>query len=153
MALPSWPLPAGAVQPTDRIHAGTTGLWRPIVVGILAVLIVAAYAVHVAVIPLEVLASWTRPATLYVASEPDGASVKVDGVALPDPAPTKTAVKRDRIDHLIEVSAPGYRPVREMVRYDREVVLSFVLRMQKETAAILPTEDGAPAAVSAAASR
>jgi serine/threonine protein kinase len=154
MSLPSWPLPGSTTaQPTDRIHARTTGLWRPIVVGILAVLIVAAYAVHVAVIPLEVLASWTRPATLYVASEPDGAVVKVDGVALPDPAPTKTAIKRDRFDHVIEVSAPGYRPVREIVRYDREVVLSFVLRMQKqETAAILPNEDGA-AAGSAAASR
>ena len=48
-----------------------------------------------------------------------------------EPAPTKTEVVRDRRDHVLELEYPGHRPTREVVRYDRSVVLSFVLRLQR----------------------
>ena len=110
-------------------------MWRPIVVAVSAVVLIAAAAVHVAVIPLEVLFTWSRPAALYVASEPEGAAVKVDGVAVADPAPARIPVRRDRSDHVIEVMHPGFRPERETVRYDKTVALSFVIRLQPDPAA------------------
>jgi serine/threonine-protein kinase len=112
-----------------------TGMWRLVVVAVAAGLILVAGAVHLTVIPLEVLFTWNTPVPLYVASDPEGAAVKVDGVPLADPAPTKTEVRRDRREHVLELAYPGHRPTREIVRYDRSVVLSFVLRLQKNDGA------------------
>jgi hypothetical protein len=110
-------------------------LWRPVVVAVAAALLVAAFVVHAAVIPLEVLFTWGRPVALYVATEPEGAAVTVDGLPLGEPAPTKIEVRRDRADHVVEASLPGHRPAREVVRYDRSWVLSFVLRLQPDPTA------------------
>jgi hypothetical protein len=120
---------------TARVQTAAAGAWRPVVVAVAAVLIFAASAIHLLVLPLDVLFTWNRPAGLFIASEPEGASIKVDGVALADPAPTRISVRRDRLEHTIEVASPGYRAAREIVRYDQSVVLSFVLRLQKAAAA------------------
>jgi hypothetical protein len=119
---------------TQRVLVGPTGVWRPVVVAIAAVLIVAAFAVHLAVIPLEVLFTWQSPADVFVTSEPEGALVKLDGVPLADRAPLRASVHRDRVDHVLELSYPGYRTSTEIVRYDRSVVLSLVIRLQAEPA-------------------
>jgi hypothetical protein len=108
------------------------GIWRSVAVGVAAVLVLGALIVHVGVIPLEVLASWKKPAQLYVASEPEGGVAKLDGVRLIDPTPTKIPVQRDRQDHVIEIEYPGYRAVREAVRFDRSVALSFMFTLEKE---------------------
>jgi hypothetical protein len=89
-----------------------------------------------------VLFTWNSPVPLYVASDPEGAAVKVDGIPLADPAPTKTEVRRDRREHVLELAYPGHRPTREIVRYDRSVVLSFVLRLQKDDGAAAETPAG-----------
>ncbi len=135
---PAAPRLSGARLPVFPI-----GLWRSVAVGVAAVLVVGALIVHVAVIPLEVLVSWKKPAQLYVASEPEGGVAKLDGVRLLDPTPTKIPVARDRQDHLIEIEYPGYRSVRESVRFDRSVALSFMFSLEKEGGAeIAPV--GAP---------
>jgi len=117
---------------TARLHVTRTGAWRPVVVAVAAVLILVAFAVHLAVVPLEVLFTWQSPADVFVTSEPEGALVKLDGVALADRAPLRASVRRDRVDHVLEVSYPGYRTSTEIIRYDRSVVLSLLIRLQKE---------------------
>jgi serine/threonine protein kinase len=117
---------------SSRLPAFPIGLWRSVAVGVAAVLVIGALIVHVGIIPLEVLVSWKRPAQLYVASEPEGGVAKLDGVRLLDPTPTKIPVSRDRQDHVIEIEYPGYRAVRESVRFDRSVALSFMFTLEKE---------------------
>jgi hypothetical protein len=119
---------------TDRVQIRPTGMWRPVVVGIAAVLILAAFVVHLAVVPLEVLFTWQSPTDVFVTSEPEGALVRLDGVALADRAPLRASVHRDRVDHVLEVSYPGYRTSTETIRYDQSVVLSLVVRLQPEPA-------------------
>jgi hypothetical protein len=130
------PLNEGTAPParlsTGRLPVFPIGLWRSVAVGVAAVLVIGALIVHVGVIPLEVLASWKKPAQLYVASEPEGGIAKLDGVRLIDPTPTKIPVSRDRQDHVIEIEYPGYRAVREAVRFDRSVALSFMFTLEKE---------------------
>jgi hypothetical protein len=124
------------------------GLWRWVAVGLAGLLVTVAFIVHVGVMPLEVLVSWNKPALLYVASEPEGGIAKLDGVRLIDLTPSKIPVTRDRVDHLIEVEYPGYRPARETVRFDRSVALSFMLTLEKNDAPpILPVSgEGSPGA-------
>jgi len=123
---------APARPTTGRLPTFPIGIWRSVAVGVAAVLVIGALIVHVGVIPLEVLASWKKPAQLYVASEPEGGVAKLDGVRLIDPTPTKIPVARDRQDHVIEIEYPGYRAVRESVRFDRSVALSFMFTLEKE---------------------
>jgi hypothetical protein len=117
---------------TSRILVLPVGVWRSVVVGLAALLVVIAFVVHVAVIPLEVLASWKKPAPLYISSEPEGGWAKLDGIRLVDPTPTKIAVTRDRHEHVIEVEYPGFQSARQIVRFDRSVVLSFMITLEKE---------------------
>jgi serine/threonine-protein kinase len=130
------PLDDGTAPParlsTGRLPVFPIGLWRSVAVGVAAVLVIGALIVHVGVIPLEVLVSWKKPAQLYVASEPEGGVAKLDGVRLLDPTPTKIPVARDRQEHVIEIDYPGYRGVRESVRFDRSVALSFMFTLEKE---------------------
>ena len=71
---------------------------------------------------------------------------KLDGVRLIDPTPTKIPVTRDRQEHVIEIEYPGYRAVRESVRFDRSVALSFMFTLEKEgDAEIAPVPPSAPA--------
>jgi hypothetical protein len=108
------------------------GLWRPVAVSIAALLVLAASAVHLAFVPLDVLFAWRAPVPLYVASEPEGAVVKLDGVPLPEVTPTKVPVRRDRVDHVIEIDHPGFRSARDVVRFDRSVTLSVLVSLQKQ---------------------
>jgi serine/threonine protein kinase len=137
--------PPRAHRPTARIQTLPTGLWRPVAVTLAAVVVLAACAVHVAFIPLEVLFSWRKPAALYVQSEPPGGTAKLDGVPLGDPTPTKVPIKRDRLDHVLEVALPGFRSARQIVRYDRSVALSFVIPLQKESDVLIQPVSATPA--------
>jgi serine/threonine protein kinase len=117
---------------TMRIGVRSRGIWRPVAVAVLAVIILAPAAVHFAVIPLDILLIWTRPARLWIASDPDGAAVKLDGAPLTGTTPTNVEIRRDRKDHVIELTLPGFRPARETARYDRSVGLSHHIRLEKD---------------------
>jgi serine/threonine-protein kinase len=122
-------------QTPPHVQAAPSGAWRAVVVVAAALVLGFAFAVHAAVVPLDVLVTWDRPATLLVASEPDGATLKLDGVALPAGSPARVSVHRDRINHVLEASRPGYRSTREVIRYDRSLVLSETIRLEKQAAA------------------
>jgi serine/threonine-protein kinase len=130
----------GVAQPrrhhaTDRVALPSGGRWRLVLLGVATLLLAAATAVHLAIVPLDVLYRWGAPAVLYVASEPEGAVVKLDGVSLPDVTPTRVPVKRDRFAHVLEVGRPGFHSAHELVRYDRSVTLSEVLTLQPDESA------------------
>ena len=88
---------------------------------------------------MDVLITWREPTGLRVRTDPPGASVRVDGVAMPSSAPTTVSVWRDRNEHVIEASRPGYETTRLSVRYDKSASLSFTLPMK-------PDPNAAPAA-------
>ena len=90
----------------------------PIVLGALALLIVAAAIVHVEVMPLPLLVVWTKPATLSIDSQPAGADVILDGRPVIGQTPTRTTVKRDHADHDVAISKAGYKNAHTTVRYD-----------------------------------
>jgi len=102
----------------------------PVVMGLLAVLIVAAALVHVKVMPLNVLLVWTKPAPLSVTSEPSGADVILDGHPVTGQTPTRPLVQRDRAEHVVEVSKAGFKNARKTVRYDRTPELSAALTLE-----------------------
>ena len=105
--------PVTAAPPPKKSRA------MPVVMGALALLIVAAALVHVKVMPLNVLVLWMKPAPLSVTSEPAGATVTLDGHPVIGETPTRTTVKRDRTDHVIEVSKSGYKSASKTIRLDR----------------------------------
>jgi len=102
----------------------------PIVLTLLAVLIVAAALVHVKVMPLNVLVLWTKPAPLSVTSEPAGAEVTLDGRPVIGETPTRTSVKRDRADHVVQASKTGYKSASTTIRFDRTPELSVALTLE-----------------------
>ena len=93
-------------------------------------LIGAAAAVHLLFAPLDVLITWREPAGLSIATDPRGAKVRLDGVELAGTAPLTISVRRDRADHIIEASLPGYHDARSIIRYDQSVALSSQLRLE-----------------------
>jgi len=102
----------------------------PVVLTLLAVLIVAAALVHVKVMPLNVAILWTKPAPLSVTSEPAGADVTLDGRPVIGETPTRTTVKRDRADHVLQVSKTGYKSASKTVRFDRTPEVSASLTLE-----------------------
>jgi serine/threonine protein kinase len=124
--------PPRAHHPTTKVQILPSGLWRPMVVAVAALVVLAALAVHLMFIPLDVLYAWRAPATLYVASEPEGGAVLLDGARLGGVTPTRVEVRRDRLEHRLEIEYPGFRPAREVIRYDRSVTLSALIALQKE---------------------
>ena len=102
----------------------------PVVLTLLAVLIVAAALVHVKVMPLNVLILWTKPAPLSVTSEPAGADVTLDGRPVIGETPTRTSVKRDRADHVLQVSKTGYKSASKTIRLDRTPEVSASLTLE-----------------------
>jgi serine/threonine protein kinase len=102
----------------------------------------AAFAVHRFVVPLDVLLVWRNPARLAISTEPDGASLTLDGVALGARSPTVVDVHRDLLEHVLEASRPGFRPARARIRYDKSVLLSA--RLVLEPAPAPPTAAAAP---------
>ena len=134
---------------TARVVLRDHGSWRPVVAAVLASLLLVAAGVHVFVMPLEVLAVWSKPAPLAVTSEPSGAQVSLDGSPLADVTPMHATVKRDRVSHVLELRAPGYRPVRQVVRFDGSVDLAATVMLEKEhgpTLEALPPPAPVPAA-------
>jgi hypothetical protein len=119
---------------TARVVVRSGGAWRGLVVVLAALLLVGAGVVHFKVAPLDVVVVWRKPATLTIASEPAGATVKLDGADLVGVTPLQTTVKRDRAEHVLELSAPGHRPARQVVRYDGAVVLASTVHLEKEEA-------------------
>jgi hypothetical protein len=91
---------------------------------LLVILSATATVVHYKVLPLDVLAVWLKPAALTLASDPGGASVTLDGRALPNLTPMSVDVRRDRLDHLLEFTRTGSLSVRATIRFDRSVALS-----------------------------
>jgi eukaryotic-like serine/threonine-protein kinase len=88
--------------------------------------------VHYKYVPLDVAAVWFKPAWISVASEPPGAAVTLDGRLLPERTPTRIEVRRDRSDHILEVSREGSRTVRTTARFDRAVALSETVILPSE---------------------
>ncbi|HEY2901402.1 MAG TPA: protein kinase [Polyangia bacterium] len=117
----------------DDLRPRPVGLWPPVLLGTMALLALAAVAVHFVLVPLDVLVTWLQPAALTVASDPPGADVLLDGVKLGTPTPVATSVARDRFDHVLEVSRAGYRRVHQVVRYDRARSLAFDVALQKSS--------------------
>jgi hypothetical protein len=106
------------------------------VIGTLFVLLVgAAAAVHFYFVPLDVLITWREPAGLSIATDPRGAKLRLDGVELAGTAPLTISIRRDRADHIIEASLPGYHDARSIIRYDQSVALSSQLRLESAPAA------------------
>jgi serine/threonine protein kinase len=144
--LPTQPTLAPPPRPhreTIRVVKRDAGNWRTVVVTAMAVLLIAAAGIHFAYLPLDVLFVWRKPATLLVTTDPPGATGKLDGVALEGPTPTRVSVRRDRAEHVLQLSAPGYKPARQVVRYDGAVTLATAVRLDKE---IAPTFEPLPAA-------
>ena len=136
---------------TARVQLRSRSHWP----GVLMLLVLMAAggvaAVHYFVVPLDVLLAWRNPARLSIATEPEGASLRLNGVALAAPSPTIVSVKRDLADHILEATLPGYHQARAIARYDRSLSLSFLLRLQKDPTAVVPSapsDAGAPSAAS-----
>jgi PEGA domain len=62
-------------------------------------------------------------------SEPHGADVYVDGKKILGTTPAVVEVQRDHQHHVVEVHKEGYEPIREYMRYDREVRLQISVRL------------------------
>ena len=140
--LPTIAAPAPRMRrETARVVVRGGGAWRALVVAAAAALLLVAGGVHFLVVPLEVLVVWRKPATLTVTSEPLGAVVKLDGATV-GVTPVEASVRRDRFDHILQLSAPGYRDLRQTVRYDMSVALSARARLEREST---PTFEEMPA--------
>ena len=61
-----------------------------------------------------------------ISTNPPGAVVSIDGVALA--RPTDTTLPRDRRTHVIRVEAPGYDPYEERVRLENDLPMAVVLQ-------------------------
>jgi hypothetical protein len=105
----------------------------------------AAAAVHFLFVPLDVLVTWRNPAHVSIATEPSGSLLRLDGTTLDSTSPTAISVRRDRADHVLEATRIGYLPARQTIRFDRSVVLSFRLELQKD-ASFVPAPPPRPAA-------
>ncbi|HVZ71709.1 MAG TPA: PEGA domain-containing protein, partial [Polyangia bacterium] len=151
------PVPtARAIRPrreTARVILRDGSRVWPVAIAFAAALVLIAAAVHLAVVPLDVLVVWRKPATLAVTSEPPGALVRLDGVAMPGATPMSVPVRRDRYEHVLQLTSPGFRPVRMGVRFDRTIALSATARLEHESAPAwnaVPALEAAPAAAAPA---
>jgi hypothetical protein len=116
--------------------------WRSALLFLLVIIGRGAAAVHRWVVPLDVLLVWRNPAGLSIATEPNGASLRLDGVTLSGSSPTTVLIRRDLLDHVIEATLPGYHPARAIVRYDKTLALSFLMPLQATPSPpLLPPSD------------
>lgn len=115
--------PPGIVEPPRRSR------WPAFLLGGFAMTLLAAAGLHFFVMPLDVLLVWQKPAWLWIESEPAGARAVYDGRALLEPTPTRVQVRRDRSEHVIELSAAGHGPVRQVVRLDRSYFLGASVQL------------------------
>jgi len=122
------------------------GRWRRVLAFLVVVLAGGGAAVHHWLVPLDVLLVWRDPAGLSIATDPSGATLRLDGVTLPATSPTTVSVRRDLVEHVIEATLTGYRPARATVRYDKTVALSFLMPLEPVPAPIPPPPTPSPAA-------
>ncbi len=148
--------PAFPVQPvrqpreTERVQPlAARPRWQVPLVVVLLLIAGGGAAVHRFLVPLDVLLSWRTPARLAIATEPEGASLHLDGVSLGALSPTVVQVRRDLLEHVIEATHPGFKPARAIVRYDKSVMLSSRLILQRDPKAV-PVAPPVPARVPAA---
>jgi hypothetical protein len=99
---------------------------------ILLLLAVAGVVVHRWVVPLDVLIAWREPTGLAITTEPAGAALRLDGAPLAATAPLTVSVTRDRVEHVVEATLPGYKPARARTRFDKAASLSVTLRLERD---------------------
>jgi eukaryotic-like serine/threonine-protein kinase len=131
-AAPAFPAPR---QPRETVRVqplGTRSRWRLTLVVVLLLLAGAGAAVHRFVVPLDVLLAWRTPARLAIATEPEGAALRLDGVALGAASPIVVQVHRDLLEHVIEATHPGFKSARAIIRYDKSVMLSSRLVLERD---------------------
>jgi serine/threonine-protein kinase len=63
---------------------------------------------------------------IYIVAIPPEATISVDGTAM-SANPYTGRRRPDGRDHRVRIEAPGYEPVEQTVRYDRDVVLRVKL--------------------------
>ena len=129
---------------TARVQFRPQRQWGGVFMVLVLLLAAAGVGVHLWVIPLDVLITWREPTGLAIKTEPPGASVRVDGIPAPSTAPTTVSVFRDRNEHAIEASRPGYETTRLSVRYDKAAALSFTLPMKPDPNAAPPAAAPTP---------
>jgi serine/threonine-protein kinase len=123
-------LPNRVHRETARVQFRPQRQWGRVFMVLLLLLAGAGVAVHLTFIPLDVLITWGQPTGLSIATDPAGAKLQLDGVPLAASAPTTVTVWRDRAEHVVEATRPGYQVAREKIRYDKSASLSFLLRLQ-----------------------
>jgi len=127
--------PARAQRETARVQPlRPRARWRSALLLLIVIVGAGAAAVNRWVVPLDVLLVWRNPAGLSIATDPNGASLRLDGLTLPGSSPTTVLIRRDLLEHVIEATLPGYRPARAVVRYDKTLALSFVMPLEPVTA-------------------
>jgi len=125
LGIPAQTLRAGGRALAPPKHHN--GAWAVL---ILATLIASTlFSIHIYVMPLPVAAAYFRPAFVDVASEPHGADVYVDGKKVLGITPALVEVKRDHQQHVVEIHKEGFEPVRQNLRYDRDVRLQVSVRL------------------------
>ncbi|HEX7498956.1 MAG TPA: serine/threonine-protein kinase [Polyangia bacterium] len=87
------------------------------------------FSIHIYVMPLPVAFAYFRPAFIDITSEPHGADVYVDGKKVLGNTPAVVEVQRDHQQHVVEVHMEGFEPIRQNLRYDREVHLQVSVRL------------------------
>ena len=101
--------------------------WAFLILG--ALLSSTLFSIHIYVMPLPVALAYFRPAFIDVTSEPHGADVYVDGKKVLGNTPAVVEVQRDHQQHVVEVHKEGFEPIRQNLRYDREVRLQVSVRL------------------------
>ena len=89
--------------------------------------------------PLDVLVAWSKPARLFIATEPSGATLRLDGKPLDETSPAAIEVPRDRQEHIVAAEKRGFQPVRQTIRYDRAVRLTVHLALEPDGSAPTPS--------------
>ena len=137
----------------NRVHHETARVvyrpprqWGGVFAVIVLLLAAAGVIVHLRVIPIDVLITWGQPTGLAIATDPVGAALRLDGVPLATSAPMTVSVWRDRGEHVVEATHPGYQTARQTIRYDKAASLSVRLNLQRDSAPVLQAvpERGGP---------
>ena len=122
---------------TARIQYRPPRQWGGVFMVLVLLLAAAGVGVHLWVIPLDVLITWRQPTGLAITTDPTGAALRLDGIPLATSAPMTVSVWRDRSDHVVEATHPGYQTVRQTIRYDKAASLSVKLHLQRDSAPVL----------------
>ena len=136
--------PSRVIRETARVQLRARPRWGGVFAVVLLLLAAAGVGVHLWVIPLDVLITWNQPTGLAIKTDPAGATVRLDGVPLASTAPTTVSVYRDRNEHVLEASRPGYRTSRQKIRYDKAASLAATIFLERDPNAEPPA--AAPAA-------